>query len=84
MSTSAVLDQGIAHALRETGQQLRVDAVLGAFAGDGRPLPVVRKLAVRDMPGSATPAEQLWLAGIDRDSIAAAAMELTGLGEEPG
>jgi transketolase len=58
------------------------DAVLGALAADsmwaggGQPLPVVRKLAVRGMPGSATPDEQVLLAGIDMASIATAAAEL--------
>jgi len=58
------------------------DAVLGALAADsaragcGEPLPVVRKLAVRSMPGSATPAEQVQLAGIDMASIATAAARL--------
>jgi transketolase len=33
-------------------------------------------LAVRDMPGSGTPAELLAAAGIDADHIAAAAREL--------
>ena len=60
------------------------DAVLSALAaqsahaGGGQPLPVVRKLAVRAMPGSATPDEQLQLAGIDMASIATAAAELVG------
>ncbi|MEU7576962.1 transketolase [Streptomyces sp. NPDC041068] len=48
------------------------DAVMDAF-GDGRPTPRVVRLAVRTMPGSATPAEQLRSAGIDAASIAAAA-----------
>jgi transketolase len=62
------------------------DAVLSALAaapGQGggplatpAPLPEVRKLAVSSMPGSAAPEEQLRLAGIDRDSIAAAAADL--------
>jgi transketolase len=52
------------------------DAVLSALADSAGPLPVVRKLAVRDMPGSATPDEQLRLAGIDMSSIASAAAEL--------
>jgi transketolase len=52
------------------------DAVLDAFTGGAAILPEVRKMAVRNMPGSATPAQQLRLAGIDRDSIAAAAAEL--------
>ncbi|MEV5882085.1 transketolase [Streptomyces sp. NPDC052020] len=47
------------------------DAVLGAFA-DGRPVPRLVRLAVRTMPGSASPAEQLHAAGIDAESIAAA------------
>jgi transketolase len=49
------------------------DAVLDAFTADGAgPLPRVVKLAVRDMPASATPAEQLQAAGIDAEAIAAA------------
>lgn len=48
------------------------DAVLDAFT-DGRPVPRLVRLAVRTMPGSATPAEQLHAAGIDAESIAAAA-----------
>jgi transketolase len=48
------------------------DAVLDAFC-DGRPVPRLVRLAVRTMPGSATPAEQLHAAGIDAESIAAAA-----------
>ncbi|CAL9367715.1 Transketolase 2 [Streptomyces sp. enrichment culture] len=47
------------------------DAVLDAF-GDGRPVPRLVRLAVRTMPGSASPAEQLHAAGIDAESIAAA------------
>ncbi|CAL9576602.1 Transketolase 2 [Streptomyces sp. enrichment culture] len=47
------------------------DAVLDAFA-DGRPVPRLVRLAVRTMPGSASPAEQLHAAGIDAESIAAA------------
>ncbi|MEV5550366.1 transketolase [Streptomyces sp. NPDC052309] len=48
------------------------DAVLDAF-GDGRPVPRLIRLAVRTMPGSASPDEQLHAAGIDAESIAAAA-----------
>ncbi len=48
------------------------DAVLEVFADGSGPLPVVRKLAVRDMPGSAHPDDQLADAGIDARSIAAA------------
>ncbi|NJP53023.1 transketolase [Streptomyces sp. SBST2-5] len=47
------------------------DAVSGAFT-DGRPVPRLVRLAVRSMPGSATPEEQLHAAGIDAESIAAA------------
>ncbi|MET7487865.1 transketolase [Streptomyces sp. NPDC005538] len=47
------------------------DAVLDAFL-DGRPVPRLARLAVRTMPGSASPAEQLHTAGIDAESIAAA------------
>ncbi len=50
------------------------DAVLEVFAADPQRPPVV-KLAVRVMPGSATPAEQLALAGIDAAHIAAAARD---------
>jgi transketolase len=72
-------------AARETGRIVTVedhwpegglgDAVLSAVASGGDPLPSVRKLAVRSMPGSATPDEQLQLAGIDMASIASAAVE---------
>ncbi|MFG2126314.1 transketolase [Streptomyces sp. NPDC048751] len=47
------------------------DAVLDAFL-DGRPVPRLVRLAVRTMPGSASPDEQLHAAGIDAESIAAA------------
>ena len=73
-------------AARETGRIVTVedhwpegglgDAVLSALAAGGRPLPAVSKLAVRAMPGSATPDEQLQLAGIDMASIATAAVNL--------
>jgi transketolase len=52
------------------------DAVLAALAGETAQLRLVQKLAVRDMPASASPAEQLQLAGIDMVSIAAAAADL--------
>jgi transketolase len=48
------------------------DAVLDAFV-DGRPVPRLVRLAVRTMPGSASPDEQLHAAGIDAESIAASA-----------
>ncbi|MFE9448548.1 transketolase [Streptomyces sp. NPDC006739] len=47
------------------------DAVLDAFT-DGRPVPRLVRLAVRTMPGSAAPDEQLHAAGIDAVAIAAA------------
>ncbi|MFI8089608.1 transketolase [Streptomyces sp. NPDC086080] len=53
------------------------DAVAEAF-GDGRPVPRLVRLAVRTMPGSASPEEQLHGAGIDAASIAAAGRLLVG------
>ncbi|MGW5508109.1 transketolase [Streptomyces albogriseolus] len=53
------------------------DAVAEAF-GDGRPVPRLVRLAVRNMPGSASPGEQLHAAGIDADSIATACRLLVG------
>ncbi|QDY75629.1 transketolase [Streptomyces qinzhouensis] len=53
------------------------DAVASAFA-DGRPLPRLVRLAVRTMPGSAAPDEQLAHAGIDAETIAAAVRLLVG------
>ncbi|MBX9392813.1 transketolase [Streptomyces sp. TRM72054] len=47
------------------------DAVLEPFL-DGRPMPRLVRLAVRTMPGSAAPDQQLHAAGIDAESIAAA------------
>jgi transketolase len=54
------------------------DAVLDALTGSGLALSLVQKLAVRQLPGSATPAEQLQLAGIDATSIASTAADLVG------
>ncbi len=51
------------------------DAVLDAFT-DGRPVPRLARLAVRTMPGSASPEEQLRAAGIDAQAIAATARGL--------
>ncbi|MFK0172962.1 transketolase [Streptomyces sp. NPDC090306] len=48
------------------------DAVAEAFA-DGGPVPRLVRLAVRAMPGSAAPDQQLHAVGIDAESIAAAA-----------
>ncbi|MET9133915.1 transketolase [Streptomyces antibioticus] len=69
-------------AAEETGALLTVedhheegglgDAVLDAFT-DGRPVPRLVRLAVRTMPGSASPREQLHAAGIDAESIAVSA-----------
>ncbi|MGV9851815.1 transketolase [Streptomyces sp. NPDC003442] len=55
------------------------DAVLEAF-GDGRPVPRMIRLAVRMMPASSTPDEQLSDAGIDADAIVTAARQLIGKG----
>jgi transketolase len=51
------------------------DAVLEAFAAEGA-LPRVVKLAVREMPGSGTPAELLAAAGIDAAHIVRAVKSL--------
>ncbi|MBM3139673.1 MAG: transketolase [Chloroflexi bacterium] len=79
----------LAQAARETGTMITVedhwpegglgDAVLEALAGAGVSARV-RKLAVRSLPGSGTPAELLAAAGIDADHIASAARELAGAG----
>jgi transketolase len=55
------------------------DAVAEAFA-DGRPVPRLVRLAVTNMPGSATPEEQLHAAGIDAESVATAARLLVEKG----
>ena len=55
------------------------EAVLSLFANDEHRPPVV-KLAVRGMPGSATPAEQLAAAGIDANAIVDAVRHLAGHG----
>jgi transketolase len=54
------------------------DAVLDAFTGPGEHPPSVVKLAVREMPGSGTPAELIHAAGIDADAIVRAVKELAG------
>ena len=51
------------------------DAVLESF-GNGHPMPLLTRLAVHTMPGSATPDQQLHAAGINADAIAAAARKL--------
>ncbi len=86
-SVKPVDTAGLHRAAAETGRLVTVedhwpagglgDAVLDAFTADGAgPLPRVVKLAVRDMPASATPEEQLQAAGIDADAITAAARDL--------
>jgi transketolase len=72
-------------AARDTGRLLTVedhrpegglgDAVAEALA-DATPGPRLRRLAVRTIPASASPAEQLRAAGIDAAAIVAAAREL--------
>jgi transketolase len=52
------------------------DAVLDAFTGVGISAPTVVKLAVKGMPGSATPAELMAAAGIDADAIVKAVKSL--------
>ena len=78
----------IRQAATETGHVLTVedhwpqgglgDAVLEALSGPHGPRPATTMLAVRSMPGSATPQEQLSAAGIDAAAIRAAAAELVG------
>jgi transketolase len=77
----------IAAAARETGRIVTVEdhraegglgeAVLAALADEGAQARV-RRLAVANMPGSATPDEQLAGAGIDAPAIVAAARQLLG------
>ncbi|MGP3952455.1 transketolase [Streptomyces sp. 7N604] len=59
------------------------DAVAEAFA-DGRPVPRLARLAVRTLPASSTPAEQLHAADIDADAIVAAARRLADIVGTPG
>ncbi|MER6538526.1 transketolase [Streptomyces sp. 900105755] len=86
-SVKPVDRQTLRAAAEETGCLLTVedhheegglgDAVAEAFA-DGRPVPRLVRLAVRTMPGSAAPDQQLHAAGIDADAIAAAGRLLVG------
>jgi transketolase len=75
------------HAAKDTGGKLVVvedhwfegglgDAVLDAFVGAGEKPPTVVKLAVRNMPGSATPAQLMNAAGIDAEHIVQAVKSL--------
>jgi transketolase len=84
----------VRQAAQETGRLLTVedhwsegglgDAVLDVFT-DGTQPPPLRKLAVRSMPASATPNEQLRAAGIDAQAITAAARALIDMrGKQPG
>ena len=51
--------------------------MLEVFAdGTDEALPIVRSLAVREMPGSATPEDQLADAGIDARAITSAALTM--------
>jgi transketolase len=52
------------------------EAVLSVFAEDGAEHPIVRCLAVREMPGSGAPAELRAAAGIDAQHIAQAVRDL--------
>jgi transketolase len=83
IDTQALLDAAAA-----TGDRLVVaedhwpagglgSAVLDAFNDAGHPVHIAH-LAVRDLPGSATPAELMQAAGISADRIAQAARELLG------
>jgi transketolase len=77
--------EGLRAAARQAGAMVTVedhwpegglgDAVLDVFAADAK-RPRIVKLAVAHLPGSATPTEQLALAGIDAAHIAAAARDL--------
>lgn len=86
-SLKPVDTQALRRAAQETGRFVTVedhhpegglaDAVLESF-GNGHPMPLLTRLAVHTMPGSATPDQQLHAAGIDADAIAAAARTLIG------
>jgi len=81
----------IFRAARETGRLVTVEdhwpegglgeAVRAVFSGDLMCPPIV-SLAVRDMPASASPQEQLRAAGIDRSAIADAARRLVSPGDQ--
>lgn len=83
--------EAIVRAARETGRLLTVEdhwpegglgeAVRAVFSGDRTSPPIV-SLAVRQMPASASPQEQLRAAGIDRSAIADAARRLVSPGDQ--
>ncbi len=83
-SVKPIDKQTLRRAASETGNKLIVvedhwpegglgDAVLEAFADSPAPRPLVCHLAVRNMPGSGTPAELMDAAGIDAAHIIQAA-----------
>ena len=88
-SVKPIDSQTLLTAGRETGAIVTVedhwpegglgDAVLEVFA-DAETHPRIVKLAVRQMPGSGKPAEQLAAAGIDAEHIAEAARSLARTG----
>jgi transketolase len=93
-SVKPIDEQTLRDAARATGHLLTVEdhwpeggigeAVLSVF-GDSDDRPRIAKLAVRELPGSATPEQQLAAAGIDAKHIADAARrlvagELVGVG----
>ncbi len=92
-SVKPIDTEAVRSAAMETGHVVTVedhwpegglgDAVLDALA-DVEPHPRISKLAVRLMPGSGTPAEQLAAAGIDAEHIAAAVRELLGESAQRG
>jgi transketolase len=80
----------VGQAARDTGRIVTIEdhrpegglgeAVLAALADQGLS-PRVTRLAVRGLPASATPEEQLEIAGIDAASIATSARDLVGAAE---
>lgn len=99
-SVKPIDEETLRQAARATGHIISVEdhwpeggigeAVLSAF-GDTDERPRIVKLAVRELPGSATPAQQLATAGIDAEHIADAARRLlaselvgVGSGQEGG
>ena len=86
-SVKPIDEEGLRAAGRATGHILTVEdhwpeggigeAVLSVFADTDDP-PRIAKLAVRELPGSATPEQQLAAAGIDAEHIADAARRLAG------